>query len=87
MPNSAEATLFVFYKNPNAENWTYSEMPSEWWWVGGGITKTEEYPQEEQFSGPRKNKEEMRRFLNITFEVLKRNNKIRSFKIEDSYSP
>ncbi len=85
------STLFIFYKLSSKCFWTYKEFPNGWQWIGSGRTtpvgskENIKYTNEEQFSGPAENKEEMVNFLQETFEKLKKENSIEFFKITSSY--
>ena len=88
---SDDKTLFVFYKLSSKCFWTYKKFPNGWQWIGSGRTtpvgskKDIKYTNEEQFSGPAENKEEMITFLEKTFEKLKEENFIDFFKIKENY--
>ena len=82
-------TLFVFYTSPT-KYWKYEEFPSGWSWIGSGRTKPVgseqvlKYTNEEQFSGPPQTQKDMIQFLEHTFEKLKEEKAIESFKIKET---
>jgi hypothetical protein len=83
-------TLFVFYTTPT-KSWKYDKFPDGWEWIGSGRTcpigtkEIQLHTREEQFDGPEKSKEEMTKFLKQTFENLKKQNVIESYKIRETY--
>ena len=88
-----ESVVFVFYKiNPDAiekdKYWIYQKkFPKGWDWSGKGYTRTIEYPNEEQFDGPKHNKIDMRNYLDNYFSKLKNKGAILKYKIRYSYLP
>lgn len=99
-PSSTSSdTLFVFYafaipdtppKKPYS--WIYNRMPAGWDWIGAGSTSAmgqppKEYPREEQFMGPKANKQRMRDYLDKVFARLKKKGWIAKYKIRQSYLP
>lgn len=88
---SNRSTLFVFYDIATTDEkkkyWTYGKFPGDWDWIGRGGTPNILYPGEEQFSGPSKNKEKMKRYLNNYFSKLLERGIVKRFKIRGSYRP
>ena len=88
----SKQTLFVFYTTPK-KYWKYDKFPDGWEWIGSGRTypigskEIQIYTREEQFDGPVKSKKEMNTFLKQTFENLKEQNVIESYKIRETYVP
>lgn len=82
-----DSTIFVFYDLNKKQNWGYPKFPKGWTWTGAGITKKKDFPQEEQFNGPKKNRTIMRNRLNKKFESLKKRGIVKRFKIRNSYLP
>jgi len=86
-----QKTLFVFYTLSSKYYWTYETFPLGWKWIGSGSCSpvgcktTTQYTKEEQFDGPKETKKEMIEFLKNTFDKLKKEQKITSFKIENIY--
>jgi hypothetical protein len=85
-------TIFVFYKlnndNLNNEfNWPPIHLNNDWHWIGSGITKTQLYPNEIQFNGPKQYKTQIRDYLHIYFLQLKLAGLVKRFKIRNSYKP
>ena len=86
----SKKTLFVFYTTPT-KSWKYDKFPDGWEWIGSGrpcpigTKKIQLHTREEQFDGPVKSKEEMTKFLKKTFENLKEQNVIESYKIKETY--
>jgi len=79
-----EATLFVLYSKSPKATWQYKRMPRSWEWVGAGGTPDPEFPQEEQFQGPRRSVESMRRYLKSKFDALKQQNIIKRYEISST---
>lgn len=78
-------TLYVFYTYGSNKNkkWHYKSLPGGWYLknksdINSSKTK---YTKLNTFSGPKQNKEEIRRYLEKAFEYLKKKNIVKYYKI------
>lgn len=83
----ASKTVFVFYDNPDGNNWSYAKTWAKHW-TGKGGTRNSAYPAEEQFNvSSHKDVNRLRDYLHGFFTKLRDKNKIARFKIRYSYAP
>lgn len=93
-----EGIIFVFYTIDNPGEWKekIKKMPKEWNIYGSGhtnpLTKNGmlnlyKYEREEQYGGPMKNREQMKKILADYYNKLKKNGLIKFYKIKFSYKP
>jgi len=77
--------LYIFYTTGGVKNksWRYTSLPSGWVVKRKGDTNsyTTKYTKVVVFNGPKKNREEMKKYANKVFEYLKKKNIIKNFKI------
>ena len=89
----ANSVIFVFYTFKQIDSWTYSKFPKGWVWTGSGLTtpmnsiKKVLYEREEQFNGPKENRDQMKVYLQKIFEGLKKKGILERYKIRFTYRP
>lgn len=94
MSKDDESVIFVFYTvTDEADKWEYTNVPKDWWWVGKGtihptdnkVPKDAKYLNEEQFQGPKKSRNIMKKYLNDVFKELKNDGWIKYYAIRYTY--
>jgi hypothetical protein len=77
--------LYVFYTIGGVKNktWKYSSLPSGWSVKkkGDAGNYSSKFTKLIVFNGPKKNRDEMKKYTNKVFEYLKKKNLIKNFKV------
>ena len=89
------ASVFVLYHLPERVYWDYrKKMPTGWKWAGAGsvhpirgpkLSSVHAYNREEQFSGPLKGRQAMRKYLDGFFTSLKEKGIIKRFTVRNTF--
>ena len=76
--------LYVYYTYGlvKGKKWTYNGLPSEWSLAKkSDVTDKSKYTKLNVFSGPKKNRDAMKKYLENAFEYLKKKNIVKYYKI------
>jgi len=87
------SVVFVFYTMGTGGHWTYGKLPKSWHWIGSGMVnplgktkrKQNKFIRDEQFNGDKKNRKQMRDYLNKYFTKLQERGVVKFYKIRNSY--
>ena len=77
--------LYVFYTygSVKGKKWMYKGLPSDWSLKKKADTnKDSKYTKVNVFSGPKKNRDDMKKYLEDAFEYLKKKNIVKYYKID-----
>ena len=74
--------VFYTYGSVKGKKWTYKGLPSDWALKKKDIAKNSKYTKVNVFSGPKKNRDAMKKYLEDAFEYLKKKNIVKYYKIE-----
>jgi len=79
--------LYVFYTYGavKGKKWTYKGLPSDWSLKKkADVNKDSKYTKLNVFSGPKKNRDAMKKYLEDAFEYLKKKNIVKYYKIDSN---
>ena len=73
--------VFYTYGSVKGKKWSYTGLPSGWSLKKKIDVSKSKYTKGAMFTGPRKTREEMKKYLNRAFEYLKQKNIIKYYKV------
>jgi hypothetical protein len=73
--------VFYTYGSVKGKKWSYSGLPSGWSLKKKKDIIKSKYTKEAVFTGPRKTRDDMKKYLNRAFEYLKQKNIIKYYKV------
>lgn len=79
--SSRQMNVFYTYGSVKGKKWSYSGLPPGWSLKKKLDTTNSKYTKEAMFTGPRKTRDDMRKYLNRAFEYLKHKNIIKYYKV------
>ena len=82
-----QMNVFYTYGSVKGKKWTYNGLPSGWSLKKKLDTTKSKYTKEAMFSGPRKTRDEMRKYLTRAFDYLKQKNIIKYYKVTSDSVP
>uniref|UniRef100_A0A6C0E1F4 Uncharacterized protein n=1 Tax=viral metagenome TaxID=1070528 RepID=A0A6C0E1F4_9ZZZZ len=77
--------LYVYYTygSVKGKKWTYKGLPSDWSLKKkADVNKDSKYTKLNVFSGPKKNRDAMKKYLEDAFDYLKKKNIVKYYKID-----
>lgn len=82
-----EISVFYTYGSVKGKKWSYNNLPSGWSLKKKIDAKSgSKYTKVAVFSGPRKNRDSIKKYLNNAFEYLKKKNIVKHYKITGEHN-